>query len=255
MAAALGGLAAAVYGQVKGDSTVRTTGIVVGLGALAGAIPSMVSASHAKKQIEASVDRAVNDYNNQRTVGPVPSSNLSSFDSRQDFSHRQGFHNWYYGYEAGGNASFQLMTDYNRQPDWAPYDYAWWANFSQSWAYISSDSMHPNISGKTGRFNIREDSVRRFVVPRAGNYRIAVSYHRWSQQGKDGTILTFQHNRKTVWSSRIGLSDITSRTKVATLPCKAGDTLDFILDGMQNNDSDATYVLVSVDLQSPHRGQ
>ncbi len=247
--AALGGLAAAVYGQVKANSTARTTGIVVGLGALAGAIPSLLSASHAKKQIEASVDRAVNNYNSARIASRPTKSSPSYFNSQADFSKQQGFDNWYYGYEAGKNGAFQLMTDYNRQPDWGPNYYAWWANFSQSWAYIAPDSMHPNISGKTGRFGIRQDSVRRFVVPRTATYRITVQYHRWSQQGKDGTILTFQRNRKTVWSTSIGLSDTTLRMKADTIACRAGDTLDFILDGRQNNDSDATYVVISVEPQ------
>ena len=226
-ALAAGGVAATVYALLRPNQNVLTAGMVAGIASLSAAIPTRMLQLDSNSRVGADISSVIEEY--EKLPGSVrnraPAKTL--FNSTVDFSETQGKDNWYYGFSDTPNGHFQLMHDFNHAYGMGE----WWQDYSNWWTAIWADGMSPG--SPKHRSNGLSTAVRRFVVPANGVYEVRTYFNRDYDHGTD-VVFSFRKNDSTVWSQAVAATDVSLYNKTSTLPCRRGDTLDFVLSEANN---------------------
>lgn len=145
-------------------------------------------------------------------------------DCRVEFSDKQGQNGWTYGYRKVGVNGVppedgQLKWDNN----------AWRGPFQH--LSIAHEAVHPADGAWP---------YRRWTAKANGNYRAFCTLAKLDTGGGDGVAGVVLVNGEERNRSRISHDNATGVTYTVDLNLKAGDTVDFAVDPLQNNSNDNT---------------
>ena len=100
----------------------------------------------------------------------------------------------------------------------------------QGWVMLTNQGGHPGDSGFA--------AIRRWNVPEAGNFRVSGVVKRPAPEGNGVRAFIFHSRLGLLWKSDVPATG-TASAEAGPIPCKPGDTIDFILDSAGDTNSDS----------------
>ena len=165
------------------------------------------------------------------------------FDSAEEFSGTQSQDNWYYGYYDGNSAFPFSSSDFEEMPVFT--NNATWiihrGDRSGYWTSLSANGGHPN--GPVGNYyqGTEHWPVRRWVAEIDGTILIEGNLRKSSSRYGDGIIGHILLNDDVVFSQRIYGNDLTGVDYSIQVDVNVGDTIDFAIQPVSNDQYDSTY--------------
>jgi hypothetical protein len=161
-------------------------------------------------------------------------------DSVADFSLTQGEHGWYYGWDTGDLASFQLLGRISVIKTFMPPSAdVWdcWTSETTRWTQIFRLGAHSNGTDTTPpSVGVLERAVRRWVSNYAGDVVITGEAAKIDLIDSNGVVAMVYVDGLLVASRAVDGDDGAGVSYEATASLRIGSTVDFVLDPLDGDD-------------------
>jgi len=141
-----------------------------------------------------------------------------TYTASANFSSTQGQNNWYYLTSTGAQMTFDSTN--NR-----------WKGSQTYPALLWGDGGHPGSN---------TDAVRRWIASSAGSVRITGNVRDGDAGGGDGVIVYIRKSGINIWQQTIANGNTTGFNYDLTVSVYAGETIDFVINKIGNDQYDST---------------
>ena len=148
--------------------------------------------------------------------GPTPTP-YPIYTASGDFSDTQGVNQWSYLDSVGGAISYDVGS-------------STWIG-SEPYILIWGSGAHPGSA---------VDTIRRWTAPGSGTIRITGNAYDVDTAGGDGVLVSIKKNSTVLWQNTIANGDTTGFSYDLTTTVVTGNTIDFVVNKIANNNNDST---------------